>query len=53
MAVAAKARDVMKVHHVLTDPSEEITQKTVQAIETATMSQWRPCEALLQVKTKR
>ena len=29
LAVAAKAHDVIKVHHVLADLSKEITQKTV------------------------
>ena len=50
LAVAAKARDIMKVHHMLADPSEEITQKTVQAMRNAVTSQWRPCEARLEVK---
>ena len=53
LAVAAKARDVMKVHHVLVDPNEKITQKTVQTVGIATTGQWGPWEACLQVKEKR
>ena len=52
LAGAAKARDVMKVHRVLADPSGEITQKTVQAIGIATTGQSGPREARLQ-KVKR
>ena len=53
LAVVVKARGVMKVRHVLVDPREEITQKTVQAMEIATTGQRGPCEARLQVKAKR
>ena len=53
LAVAAKAHDVMKVHHVLADPSEEITQTMVQRMGIATKGQWGPFEARLQVKVKR
>ena len=49
----AKARDVMKVHHMLADPSEEMTQKTLPAMGIAMTGQWGPCEARLQVKAKR
>ena len=52
LVVAVKVRDEMKVHHVLADPSEEMTQNTVQAIEIVTTGQWVPCEVRLQVKAK-
>ena len=38
LVVAAKAHDMVEVHRVLEHPSEEITQKTVQAMEIATAS---------------
>ena len=41
LAVAAKARDMMKVHHVFADP-----------MGIAMSGQWGPCEARLQVKEK-
>ena len=53
LAVAAKARSVMKVHHVLADPGEEITQKRIQTMGIATTGQSGPGEARLQVKAKR
>ena len=53
MAVAAKAHDMVKVHRVLAHPSEEIMQKTVQAMGITTTGQWGPCEARLQMKAKR
>ena len=53
LVVAAKAHDTVEVHRVLAHPSEEITQKTVQTMRIATTSQRGPCEARLQVKTKR
>ena len=34
-------------------PSEKKTQKTAEAMGIVTMGQWRPCEACLQVKSKR
>ena len=39
LAVAAKAHDMMVVHRVLAHPSEEITQKTVQAVGITTTGQ--------------
>ena len=39
LAVAAKAHDMVEVHRVLAHPSEEITQKTVQAMGIETMGQ--------------
>ena len=53
LAVVAKAYNMVEVHRVLTHPSEEVTQKTVQAMETTTTGRWGPCEARLQVKAKR
>ena len=53
LVVAAKARDVMKLHDVLVDPSKEITQKKVQAMGVVMTGQSGPCEARLQMKTKR
>ena len=53
LAVAAKVHDMVEVYRVLVHPSEEITQKTVQAIRIATTGQWRPCEMRLQGKAKR
>ena len=52
LAVAVKAHDMMAVQRVLAHPSEEITQKTVQAMGIATTGQWGPCEARLRVKAK-
>ena len=52
MAVAAKAHDMVKVHRVLVHPSEQIMQKTVQAMGITTTGQWGPCEAHLQMKAK-
>ena len=52
LAVAAKAHDIVELHCVLVHPSEEITQKTLQAIGIVTTGQWEPCEARLQVKAK-
>ena len=43
----------MKIHHVLVDPSEEMTKKTVPAMRIAMTGQWGPCEARLKVKAKR
>ena len=51
--MAPKVHDMVKVHRVLAHPSEEITQKTVQAMGITTMGQWGPCKAGLQVKAKR
>ena len=51
--VAVKAPGMVEVDHVLAYPSEEITQKTVEAMGIATTGQWRPCEARVQVKVKR
>ena len=53
LAVAAKARDMMKVHHLLTHPSDQITQKTVATMMIVTTGQWGLCEACLQVEAKR
>ena len=53
LAVAAKAHDVMKVHHVLTDPSKDVMQNTVQAMGIVTTGQWGPCKARSQVEAKR
>ena len=53
LAVAVKAHDMMVAHHVLVHPSEEIKQKTVQAMGIVTTGQWGPCEVRLQVKAKR
>ena len=53
LAVAAKAHDMMEVHRVLAYGSEEITQKTVQAMGIGTTGQWEPCEARLQSEAKR
>ena len=39
LAVAAKAHDMTKVHRVLADSSEEVTQKTVQAMGIVTTGQ--------------
>ena len=50
VAVATKARDIVKVHRVLAHPSEEITQKTAQAMGITTTGQWGFCEARLQVE---
>ena len=50
LAVAVKARDMVEVHCVLAHPSEEITQKTVQAMGITTTGQSGLCEARLQVK---
>ena len=47
LAVAVKAHGMMEVHRVLAHPSEEITQKTVQAMEIVTTGQWEPCKARL------
>ena len=52
LAVAAKACDVMKINPVLADPSEEITQKTVQEKGIATTDKRGPCVARLQVKAE-
>ena len=53
LAVAAKACNVMKVHHVLADLSEKITQKTIQAMGIATTGPSGPRETRLQAKAKR
>ena len=53
LALAANARDIVEVHRVLAHSSEEITQKTAQGVEIATMDQWGFCEARLQVESKR
>ena len=53
LVVAVKAHEMVKVHRVLTHPSEEITQKTTQAMGIGTTGQWGPCEARLQAETKR
>ena len=53
LAVATKAHDMMEVQRVPAHRSEEISQKTVQAMGTATTGQWRPCDARLQMKAKR
>ena len=52
LAVAVKVHDMVEVHRVLAHPSEEITQKTVQAMGIATTVQWGACEARLRVKAK-
>ena len=51
--MAAKAHDVVGVHRVLAHPSQEITQKTVQAMGIVTTGQWGPYEAPLQAEAKR
>ena len=38
---------------MLAYPSEEITRNAAEATEIVTTGQWGPCEACLQVKTKR
>ena len=54
LTVAAKTHDMVEVHHrVLAHPSEEVTQKTIQAMGIATTGQWGSCEARLEVKAKR
>ena len=53
VAVAVKMHDWVEVHRVLAYPNEDITQKMVQAMGIATMGQWGPSEARLQVKAKR
>ena len=53
LAVAVKAHDMVEVHRALAHPSEERTQKRVQAIRIATTGQWGPCKGRLQVKVKR
>ena len=53
LAVAAKAHDMVKVHHVLAPLSEEIMQKTVQAMGITTTGQWGLCKARVQVRAKR
>ena len=47
LAVAVKAHDIAEAHRVLAHPSEEITQKTVQAMGIARTGLWGPCEARL------
>ena len=44
---------MMEVHRVLAHPSEDITQKMVQAMEIATTDQWGPCEVRLLTEEKR
>ena len=51
--MTAKARDIMKVHHMLAHASEEITRKTAEAMGIVTTSQCGPREACLQAKAKR
>ena len=53
LAVAVKARNVMEVHRVLTHPSREVAQKTVETMRIATTGQWGPCKACLQAEAKR
>ena len=53
LAVAVKAYDKVKVHRVLAYPSEEITQKTAQAMGSAATDHWGFCEARLRGKAKR
>ena len=51
LAVAAKARDMIKVNRVLAYPCEEITPNTTKTIRETT-DQWGSSEARLEVKTK-
>ena len=44
---------MVEVHRMLGHLSEEITQKSVQAMGTATTGQSGPCKARLEVKAKR
>ena len=53
LAVAAKARNIMKVYYMLAHPSEGITQKTTEAMRITTTGQWGSCEACLQAQAKR
>ena len=53
LAMAAKARNIVEVHRMLSHPNEDKTRKTAEAIGMATMGQWGSCEAYLQVKAKR
>ena len=53
LALAVKVHNMVEVHRVLEYPSEEITQKTAQAMGIATTGQWRFFEARLQMKVKR
>ena len=52
-SVAAKAHDIVEVQRVLAYPSGKITNNTVQAMGIMATALWGPCEACLQVKTKR
>ena len=53
LAVAAKVRNITDVHRVAAHLSEEITQKTAQAMGIVTAGRWGSCEARLQAKAKR
>ena len=52
LAVAVRARHRVEIHRMLTHASEEITQKTAQAMEIVT-GQWGLCEVRLQAEAKR
>ena len=41
---AGVSRDVMEVHRMLAQQSEEIARKTAEMMEIETTGQWRACE---------
>ena len=53
LAVAVKARNIMKVHCMLAHSSEVMMRKTPEAIGITTTGQWGFCEACLQAQAKR
>ena len=53
LAVAAKARDVMDVHHMFAHPNEEITRISANVMTVIPTDGWGPCEACSQAKAKR
>ena len=53
LAMTVKGRNMMEVHRMLGHPSEDIKQKTAEAMEIATTGQWAFCEACSKAKAKR